>query len=1504
MALSRPVGALDAALREQPDSAFHCDVLIIGSGYGGAVAAARLASAQRAADARDAVVWLLERGAERARGDFPSRFAELPGDVRFSMQNGEGPRGRELGLLDLRLGGDVNVLLGNGLGGGSLINANVMVRAPDAFWTDHAWPAGIDRAAMTQPYDDAEAMLQPQPFPGTHDLGKLRALRGLAGGDCSLPPLAVAWQAGTSAAGVPMAACTLCGDCLTGCNVGAKGSLDTSYLAWGAQRGVQMFNGVSVLSLARPDHGDGWQVTWLPTDRQLRRDDETLPPIRARRVLLAAGSLGSTEILLRSRRDGLRFSDQLGRRFSMNGTTVAAGLDHAERIGAVADPETDPARPGERWAGPTICGLAEVPADGPGRPGFVVEEFAVPGALRRVFAEVATTLGLLRGGRMSGADPVLCTERHIDHMSLFGLLGRDDAAGQLVLTGGAAAPEGSVQVVWKDAASQPLYAHMADWLDGRDAALARLAPARAGASPGTRPAQAPLASGIDRPWYEAALATTTALVEGGARRLVQGGRAAVDAAVHSPAGQRAQAALQPVLDAGRRVVFNTLADVAAPPALLALVVDQTLGVSVTVHPLGGCAMGRSVADGVVDGCGRVYDPAGGVHDGLAVLDGAVLPGAVGRNPALTITALAERAMPELAGHWGLVLRGRDATHPGRVPDATRRRRELPPERAQWRLREQLQGRFEWAGRRYWARLDMAYEDIPGISRALQLPSRTLVVHGGTLRLYDWPAQWPLADPAYDDLLLLDERAVPRWQAQVSGSLKLFAPLADTLPLPLDGPAEDDGCVTLDYRLSLQSVSGSSGGPLRVGGRLDARKTFGVPPGSHDKRSVLRQLSEAQVLYDGQPVGRWMLNTDDLAQRQEPLLRLLRQSSLPDAVGDAAVGGLYVMRRALPQLAAAALLALQQQPPHFADRRFPGRQPWMAADPVPLCWPSGARLTPYLVAGDTRPPVLLLHGMGASGNSFTHDTLALDSPHLLQALHEAGRSVWVLDVRSSIGNEFGRQASDGPDAAADWTADLIARGDVARALQVLAARSPTGQVDVLAHCMGGVMFWMALLGDASLGPLVHAAVVSQTGFMLRPTGFNRLRGYLASYLLAYLKIQEVDTRPDLHCARPDASNQAIVWEQRKPGGLQVAIDALLGQFPYADDDLAERDRPQWQGQDWRVRQRADAIFGQLFQLAQVHPETVRQLDALLGWVKMPMLSQAIHFAREKRLTDADGRNVWLDEAMLRDRLPFPVLLLHGRHNRVFDWRGAEQTWQTLRRVRAEPAAREQAMALDFEQPTPADPNGQYRHYGRGTDTQLIMLEHYGHFDTVIGRWAGRDVFPLVQGFLDTAPAYVKPSEAPPTPKAFSPGVGPVQGRLGGSAKGWYSSCLLVSPRAGEAAPNTLVFVPVRWRGGVPQRDTAPAQVMQWDDGHGAVAKTVWFRDPAQALTASSYVLLFTTVEKLAPVGAGKGGRPGMPAAPAPSRSSARQALCSSPGAPLAVADEAITDAVEEGSLRID
>jgi cholesterol oxidase len=154
------------------------EVVVIGSGYGASIAASRLARAGRE-------VAVLERGREIRPGDYPRSMLEIAGDAQVQVA-GTGQRlGRADGLLDFHLNDDLSVLIGCGLGGTSLINANVALESDTRLIEYHKWPAVYrDRPGLLAPYyDRARKALGSTPYPETApDLPKLAALKQSAAG--------------------------------------------------------------------------------------------------------------------------------------------------------------------------------------------------------------------------------------------------------------------------------------------------------------------------------------------------------------------------------------------------------------------------------------------------------------------------------------------------------------------------------------------------------------------------------------------------------------------------------------------------------------------------------------------------------------------------------------------------------------------------------------------------------------------------------------------------------------------------------------------------------------------------------------------------------------------------------------------------------------------------------------------------------------------------------------------------------------------------------------------------------------------------------------------------------------------------------------------------------------------------------------------------------------------------------------------------------------------------
>ena len=194
------------------------DVVVVGSGYGGSIAASRLARAGRS-------VCLLERGREFRPGEYPATLTEGVKEIQFNTEIGH--TGSRLGLFELHINKDMNALVGCGLGGTSLINANVALELEPRLWNDPRWPAAIraDRqGGVADGYNRAREMLGSTPLPEDFPaLPKLLALQDSAtalgmSARFDRPPINVTFENGTNQAGVEQKRCIGCGDCIPGCN--------------------------------------------------------------------------------------------------------------------------------------------------------------------------------------------------------------------------------------------------------------------------------------------------------------------------------------------------------------------------------------------------------------------------------------------------------------------------------------------------------------------------------------------------------------------------------------------------------------------------------------------------------------------------------------------------------------------------------------------------------------------------------------------------------------------------------------------------------------------------------------------------------------------------------------------------------------------------------------------------------------------------------------------------------------------------------------------------------------------------------------------------------------------------------------------------------------------------------------------------------------------------------------------------------------------------------------
>ncbi|MFJ8597416.1 GMC oxidoreductase [Streptomyces shenzhenensis] len=302
-----------------PQDSYDYDVIVVGSGFGGAVTALRLTE-------KGYRVGVLEAGRRFTRDTLPKNSWDLKNYLwapTFGMY----------GIQRIHLLGNVMVLAGAGVGGGSLNYANTLYVPPQSFFDDPQWKDITDWQEELKPYyDQARRMLgvrlNPTMTPSDVHL-KAAAQRMGVGDTFHLAPVGVFFGDGEDADGTAKArpgeqvadpyfggrgparrACTECGECMTGCRHGAKNTLNENYLHLAERAGAVVHPMTTVVSVTDDSQG-GYAVATLPTDGRRKDPGRTFT---AHRVVLAAGTYGTQTLLHRMRANGQLpyLSDRLG----------------------------------------------------------------------------------------------------------------------------------------------------------------------------------------------------------------------------------------------------------------------------------------------------------------------------------------------------------------------------------------------------------------------------------------------------------------------------------------------------------------------------------------------------------------------------------------------------------------------------------------------------------------------------------------------------------------------------------------------------------------------------------------------------------------------------------------------------------------------------------------------------------------------------------------------------------------------------------------------------------------------------------------------------------------------------------------------------------------------------------------------------------------------------------------------------------------------------------------
>jgi cholesterol oxidase len=304
----------------------HYDAVVVGSGFGGSINALRLAEAGKS-------VLVLERGKRYKPGEFPRDVRDV--DNLFWRYP---RRAAARGLYDVRFFSGIAAVVASGVGGGSLVYANIHVRPDPVVFEDPRWPRSINRQSLDPYYDKVAAMLGIAPIPADIKLVKRDVYRAAAqqmGREVFDPDMAVRWSGPAQGGREP---CRLVAECEFGCQYGAKNTLDFNYLAQAESLGARIRPGSHVTRI-EPD-GEGYRVRYTDVGGGAEAS------VTARRVVLSAGTLGTNEILLRCRdvyRTLPRLSRRLGYGYSGNG----------DFLGSIQNSKTDL----QPWIGPDVTSV-------------------------------------------------------------------------------------------------------------------------------------------------------------------------------------------------------------------------------------------------------------------------------------------------------------------------------------------------------------------------------------------------------------------------------------------------------------------------------------------------------------------------------------------------------------------------------------------------------------------------------------------------------------------------------------------------------------------------------------------------------------------------------------------------------------------------------------------------------------------------------------------------------------------------------------------------------------------------------------------------------------------------------------------------------------------------------------------------------------------------------------------------------------------------------------------
>jgi len=381
-------------------------VAVIGSGYGASITAAKLS---KHLDDKYRIC-ILERGKEWVPGSFPDTFPNVSSNARGNISGPtRGQVTRPLGLFNVQFNDEVNILSGNGLGGGSLMSASIALRPHWEVFQQSRWPAALRDMNVLTPYYDSVAdslSLTRTPF---DQVAKVRIRREAAQrmsrnpNFFDLSHISVMYdyrhldQNLRNKQGMIQRPCTLCGCCINGCNVGAKNTLAMNYLPVARHNGTEMYTQVEVKSIQKMD--GYYRINMEYIDDTVNEVTRHPVSINSKIVVVGAGSPASAAILLDSEAPNFQFSKFLGKGWSSNGDTLGfvTGLPKGTNIGGHGAYDTD-----KPPVGPTVQTSLNFYRDVELKKRLLIQDAAIPRGVSNLFTALLGDASLDRSMVMLG----------------------------------------------------------------------------------------------------------------------------------------------------------------------------------------------------------------------------------------------------------------------------------------------------------------------------------------------------------------------------------------------------------------------------------------------------------------------------------------------------------------------------------------------------------------------------------------------------------------------------------------------------------------------------------------------------------------------------------------------------------------------------------------------------------------------------------------------------------------------------------------------------------------------------------------------------------------------------------------------------------------------------------------------------------------------------------------------------------------------------------------------